>query len=138
MIRMQRKDGAEIQIETCNDPAKVERLLNRCLQPETCALLKKELILAEEIFFEFTGINKEEFPMVRHHLIHLDSHPSAMSDLTRGNFYIIFYVHRDRLASAEEMAKVLKHRFKDANDWHDTNEHAVESNKFFKIPPLDI
>lgn len=137
MIHITRENGIEIDVETNNRPEAVERLLNNVLQPETLALMKRQLVNGEEIFFEFTGVNKEEFPRLRYYLVHLDSR-SATESLTRGNFYIAFYVHKDYLAEAENMAKHMKRRFKNANDWNETNEHGVPADKFFAIPPMDI
>jgi hypothetical protein len=138
MIRLQRKDGVEINIETFNDPMEVDRLLSQCLRSEAYARLKRELAEAEEIFFEFTGANKKELPRIRHYLVHLDSRPRDSVNLSTGNFVIIFYVDPDHLAAAQEMAKHLKSRFKNANDWEETTEHAIEATKLFQIPPMDI
>jgi hypothetical protein len=137
MIHIVRENGVEVDVETNNDPAAVERVISKVLTPETYALMKKQLVNGEEIFFEFTGVNKEEFPLLRHYLVHLDSHP-AMESLTRGNFYIAFYVHKDHIAEAEEMARRMKSKFKNMNDWNETNEHGIEARKFFQIPPLEI
>ena len=137
MIKIRRENGVEIDVETNNNPEEVDRMLTKVLTPETYDRLKAELAFGEEIFFEFTGVNKEEFPRVRYYLVHLDSHPRTES-LTRGSFYIAFYVHKDFLADAEEMAKSMKSRFKNMNDWEQTTEHGIESKDFFKIPPMDI
>jgi len=138
MIQFTTNEGDEIKIELSNDPEKVEHLLNHVLRPETLAVLRERLKRGgEEIFFEFTGINKEEFPLVRYHLVHLDTH-SREEGLSRGNFYAIFYVHKDSVALAERMAKTLKRRFKDANDWNDTNEDGIPADKFFRVPPMEI
>jgi hypothetical protein len=137
MIRIVRKNGTEIDVETNNDPADVDRVLTKVLKPETYTRLKAELVHGEEIFFEFTGINKEEFPRVRYYLVHLDSH-SRSESLTRGSFYIAFYVHKDHVAEAEEIAKSMKSRFKNMNDWNETTQHGIEAGKFFQIPPMEI
>jgi hypothetical protein len=131
-------DGTEIEIETNNDPAEVERMLRNVLTPETYAKLKKEVQIGEEIFFEFTGANKEEMPRVRHYLVHLDRRPRGTVNLTTGDFYVYFRVHKDKLPTALKMAKVLKSRFKNANDWQETTEHAVKAEEFFQIPPMDL
>src|ERR1700757_4317566 len=104
MIRIRTKEGGvEIEVESFNDPEKVERLLRRTLRPEAYARFKREVARAEEIFFEFTGANNEELPRIRHYLVHLDSRPRG-STLSTGDFVIIFYVHRDHLSVAQEMA----------------------------------
>lgn len=138
MIEFHSNDGVDVEIETNNDPAEVERMLRRVLQPETYALLKKEVLTGEEIFFEFTGVNKEEMPRVRHYLVHLDRRPRGTVNLTTGDFYIFFRLHKDSLPTAVKMAKILKSRFKNANDWEETTEHGIEAEKFFQIPPVDL
>jgi hypothetical protein len=139
MIHITRENGIEVDVEPNNDPAAVERLLRKVLTPGVYADMKKKLLSGgEEIFFEFTGVNKEEFPLLRHYLVHLDSCPARRKSLTRGNFYITFYVHKDHLSKAEEMAKHMKSHFKNLNDWNETNEHGVETGKFFQIPPMNI
>ena len=137
MIKITRENGIEVDVETNNDPVEVDRVLSKILTPETYARLKAELVHGEEIFFEFTGVNKEEFPRVRYYLVHLDSHPRSES-LTRGSFFIAFYVHKDFLAEAEDMAKRMKSRFKNMNDWNDTTERGIPPEKFFAIPPMEI
>jgi hypothetical protein len=138
MIKIRRENGVEIDVETNNNPASVDKLLCNVLQPETYARMKAQLAHGgEEIFFEFTGVNKEEFPRLRYYLVHLDSNSSRES-LSRGDFYIAFFVHKDHLAEAEDMAKKMKSRFKNMNDWNETNEHGIPANKFFAIPPMDI
>jgi hypothetical protein len=132
------EDGTEMEIETNNDPAEVERMLRNVLQPETYARLKREVLIGEEIFFEFTGVNKEEMPLVRHYLVHLDRRPRGTVNLTTGDFYIYFRVHKDKLPTALKMAKVLKSRFKNINDWQETTEHGIEAQKFFQIPPANL
>jgi hypothetical protein len=138
MISIVRENGVEVRIEVSNEPKAVEHLLNHVLAPATLAVLKERLERGgEEIFFEFTGVNKQEFPLVRYHLVHLDTH-SREESLSRGNFYAIFYIHKDHIAVAEEMAKTLKRRFKDENDWRDTNEAGIKADEFFRIPPMEI
>jgi hypothetical protein len=138
MIQIVREDGVEVKVEVSNDPEAVEHLLNHVLNPDTLVFLRERLNRGgEEIFFEFTGVNKKEFPLVRYHLVHLDTH-SREESLSRGNFYAIFYIHKDSIAIAEAMAKTLKRRFKDANDWNDTNEAGIKADEFFRIPPMDL
>jgi hypothetical protein len=138
MISIRRKDGIEMDVEASNDPEVVERLLSRCFRPEAIARLRREVVKAEEIFLEFTGVSKAELPRIRHHLIHLDSRPRGTVNLTTGDFVITFYVHRDHLAAAQETAKGLKSKFKNVNDWEDTTEHAIESKELFAIPFIDL
>ena len=138
MIRIKRKDGIEIEVETSNDPEKVERLLRRTLQPKMYARLKREVAEVEEIFFEFTGAAQEELPRLRHHLVHLDNRPRGSVNLSTGDFVITFYVHRDHLAVAEEIAKEMKSSFKNANDWQETTEREIKAEEFFKIPGVDL
>src|SRR4029077_12063072 len=132
------EDGVEMEIETNNDPVEVDRMLRRVLQPETYDLLKREVLIGEEIFFEFTGANSEELPRVRHYLVHLDRRPRGTVNLTTGDFYIFFRVHKDNLPTALKMAKILKSRFKNINDWQETTEHGIQAEKFFQIPPIDL
>jgi hypothetical protein len=137
MIAFKSKEGVEIDIETNNDPVEVDRFLTQVLQPETYDKMKRQLPTGEEIFFEFTGANKEELPRVRHCLVHLDR-KSRSTGLSRGSFYVIFHVHKDSLPVAQAMAKTLKSGFKNRNDWNDTTEHGIPSDKFFAIPPMDL
>jgi acetolactate synthase regulatory subunit len=138
MIAIRTKDGVQVDVEASNDPEVVERLLSRAFRPEAIVRLRQEVAKAEEIFLEFTGASKRELPRIRHHLIHLDSRPRGSVNLSTGDFVITFFVHRDHLSVVQEMAKGMKSKFKNANDWEETTEHTIESEKLFSIPPIDL
>jgi hypothetical protein len=42
------------------------------------------------------------------------------------------------LEAAKEIATVLKRSFKNANDWEETNSHAIEAEKLFALPPVNL
>src|ERR1700745_1328806 len=138
MIHLKRDDGIEIDIETTNDPKEVDRILSHCLQPEAYAELRRNLADYEEVFFEFPGARKKELPRIRFYLVPLDSRPRGSVNLSTGDFIITFHFHRDHLAEIEKMAKTLKSNFKNANDWQETTEVAIEMDKLFAIPGEDL
>jgi hypothetical protein len=97
MIQITKPNGVVIELETCNDPDEVDRLLSRAHLPEAYADLKARVVEAGEILFEFTAANRENLPSIRHFLVHLDRRPRGTVNLTTGDFILTFSVHEDNL-----------------------------------------
>ena len=133
--------GTEIGVETVFDPKKVDKLLKRCLKRELYADLKAKAEEYEEVFLELTFGAQADLPQVRHFLIHLDRRPNnaaLIPGAVRGNFVIIFYVDKDKLEEIRPMVKYLKGTFKNANEWENTTQFAVDPDKVTDLPTFRL
>jgi hypothetical protein len=122
------KDGIEVGVEVIEDPSEVMEILNHSLQPAALKKIQKRSKKSEEMFFEWSGGKKDKQPMVWHFLVHL-----VRNGAPKGRTSIhVFEVHQDHLAVAQQMAKMVKSRLKNDNDWTETNHITMEPEEFFR------
>jgi len=116
-------------------------MLKRCLKPDVYAELKAKAEQFEELFMEITVGRRADLPQVRHLLIHLDRRPNYADIIPgsiRGNFIIIFYVHKDALGEIQPMVDYLKRDFKRANDWNETTRYEIDKDKISDLPSFKL
>jgi hypothetical protein len=113
------KNGIEVGREIISDKTEINQFLNHCFRPPALKQIKNQLRTTEEMFFSFVGGREQEYPLVRLFLFHLDSRKRHQSHC------FIIHVHKDHLSTAEEMAKILKSKIKNENDWQETTRYEM-------------
>jgi hypothetical protein len=135
MIAIKTKDGIELNVECIHDPEEVDKILRNCFSTEGYETLKRQAIESEEVFIEFIGARRADLPIMRYHLVHLDR-LTTDKNLTRGDWVITVHVHRDHIEHARKIVNTLRGKFKNANEWEETTNMAIESKKLFRLPRL--
>jgi hypothetical protein len=136
MIKLISDKGIELDVETINDPERVDRILTNCLQPDAYKDLKSKALEHEEVFFQFTAARKVELPILRHHLVHLDRRKEDPDNPMIGDWIMIIHVLKDHLEAAREVATGFVSKVKNLNNWNETTRFDVTDENIFKLPTM--
>jgi hypothetical protein len=129
MLECTTDDGVTVTVEILEDQEIINDVLNHSIKPEALRKLHKTANRNKEVFFDFVAWKKDEWPIVRYHLFHLN--------YTRGEKHVLylFSVDKDHVDVAEKMAQGYKQELKTQNGWDHTDRAGMPSEEFFKLPP---